>query len=76
LSVAGAEPTRFDWLPLSDGDAERPRKRYHAERGNEERPRKRYAIVRIPSSDGDAKRPRKRYHAERGNEEISLEPPE
>jgi len=47
----------MDVLPQCEGDAERPGRRSHAERGNE------------GTCNGDAERPGRRSHAERGNEE-------
>ena len=68
-------------LPLRR-DAERPGRRYHAERGNEHVPAagKIVPALRVgmqpvtlrvtPQLRRDAERPRWRYHAERGNEHV------
>ena len=70
-------------LPLRR-DAERPRWRYHAERGNEHVPAagKIVPALRVgmqpvtlrvtPQLRRDAERPRWRYHAERGNEHAAF----
>ncbi len=78
----GMQPVTLRVTPSMRPDAERPGRRYHAERGNEHVPAagKIAPALRVgmqpvtlrvtPQLRRDAERPRWRYHAERGNEHV------